>query len=178
MNVKDLAVTRVNDATTLFKDIVKNFLRVRHNADDDLIETIIDSAIEEFEDYCRVYLLRTDAVSKPMNFCGTSFVIDGHEIDTIVIKSHTTVADAGTTISPTEYEVTDEPFGKRVTFNETIDGLISYSATLGFSVLPNPIKTALMIRCSTLYHDREETVHRLPTTVTQRLSPYKLYRIA
>jgi hypothetical protein len=159
-------------------ELVKKFIRIRSTADDDLISTFIDSAIEEFEDYCRVFLLRTTAASRPFTFYGTSLVLDGFEIDTIELRSHTDRADEeGTVIEDTEYTVSDVPFGKEITLNETFDGLISYSANFGFTELPNPIKTALLIRCSTLYHEREETVHRLPTTVTRRLSPYKLYRL-
>lgn len=179
MDVKELVVTRTVDLSDTYLVKVKNFLRVRHNADDDLIKTFMESSIEEFEDFCRMFLYRCTAKSKPRNFCGTSFVLDGYEIDSLVLRTHSSYSDlVGTAIATSEYTVTDEPLGKRINLNTSFDGLLSYEGDFGFSSLPTPIITALMIRCSTLYHSREETVSRLPTTVTTRLNPYKLYRLA
>ena len=178
MNVKELTVVRVDEPTTLHLDLVKKFLRVRHNADDDLINVIIESSAEEFEDYCRLFLWRTTATSLVHTFCGSSFILDGYEVSDLVFKSHETASAVGVVIPTTDYVINDEPLGKQITFNTPFDGHLSYSGIFGFTELPKPVITALLIRCSTLYHSREETVNRLPTTVSSGLNPYKLFRLA
>lgn len=173
MNVKDWTVgdrnVAVNDVISLAD--LKSWMRVRHTYDDSLIEGLRLSALEYAEDYCRIYLLRTTAEKTFANFSGTTICLEGVNIADVTIHDVAANLDL-------DYKVTQEPFGIKIILDESLsDNEILVTFTSGYSDFPKSLGLTLMIIANTLYTQREDSVARLPTFVSNKLNAYKMFSI-
>ena len=160
--------SEVETAITLVD--LKAWMRVNHAHEDTLIESLREASFGYAEEYCRVFLALTTATRNYSSFNGDCIILDGYNIKDIILL------DGDATPIPYTLKLTDS---KAILTLETslIDSEISVTFTSGFETFPASLTLTLKIIANTMYSQREDSVFKLPTFVSSKLNPYKLFKV-
>lgn len=176
---------------------VKDYLRVDSDAEDTLLEVLIDAATEMAESYLGRFLLTTVIEEFYDFFPVYSTGVDPFRGDRNIIflsrgpvqsVAHVKYIDGNgdeQTVTASDYrsDLISEParimpehgwYGTKDTVNAVI---IRY--TCGYtqaSDVPANIKMAMLLMIGEMYEKRMDSVHRLPTASEYLLNPFRVFR--
>lgn len=184
----DIVTPAASEPITLTE--AKNFLRVDHSDDDDLITALISAARSMCEEYTRRILVTTtidEYFDKfPSNrWDNLSNLIYLSRGPVVSISSVKYVDAIGSEVTiPTESYVTDlisEPariqsvagwFAAAGVVNQII---VRYVVGTDVSAIPKPLIQGMMLVISDLYDQRNDRVRSLPTASEYLWNPYRIF---
>lgn len=184
----DIVTAAESEPITLSE--AKNFLRVDHSDDDQLIAALITAARQMCEEYTRRILVTTtvdeyfDQFPKNMwNGHSNILYLSRGPVASITSVSYVDEIGSTQTISSSLY-VTDlisEP-GRIQSTNGWTTGagvvnqvIVRYVVGTDLSAIPKPLIQGMMLVVSDLYDQRNDRVKQLPTASEYLWNPYRIF---
>ena len=163
----------------------KAWLRVTRDNEDALILSLLEASILWAEGVCKrvfayqSYELYVDSFS---NIVLPNAPID--EIESIEYiaygeTEYTLLDDSKYQLNPTGIEGALDWMDSTYSFPSLADRFdaIKVSYTAGFEILPENVKTAILLKLNSLYDNRVDENKRFATTAEYLLTPYKIYSL-
>jgi uncharacterized phiE125 gp8 family phage protein len=184
----DIVTPAVEEPITLTE--AKNFLRVDHDDDNNLISALITAARQMCEEYTRRILVTTTVDEyfdefPTNNWSGLSNIIYLSRGPVASISSVKYVDEIGSevTVPRTAYvaDVISEPariqstagwFSGAGVVNQVI---VRYVVGSDVSAIPKPLIQGMMLVISDLYDQRGDRVRRMPTASEYLFNPYRIF---
>ncbi len=156
--------------------------------DEDALLTIyLKAAVASAEEYCWRKFISTELQTVTSSFCTTMDL----PFPAIAMTSvqYVDAAGATQTVAPQNYYLDTYTVPSRVIFKSAFSFPslntdnpfpVIFNYTSGYSVsaaiVPDAIKSALLLMIAELYEKREDRVFKLPTASQNLLNPYRLWR--
>lgn len=170
--------------------LAKTFLRVGHDAEDDLITHFIGSAVARIEEaLSRVMITRTYHLSAPADL-GPLIPIKPVPVAAITDMRVTNGQGAEALIPPADYalDLRREPAELRLKSKRFSDYLadaceVQVTFTAGYGIEPSdvplPLRQAVLLLTAQSYEHRDQPDHpALPMMAEALLMPYRTYRLS
>jgi len=184
----DIVTAAASEPITLTE--AKNFLRVDHNDDDDLISALITASRQMCEEYTRRILVTTTVdeyfdkfpTNKWENLSNLMYLSRG-PVASVTSVSFVDEIGSTTEISTDAYltDTISEParvqsvagwFAAAGVVNQVI---VRYVVGTDVSAIPKPLIQGMMLVISNLYDDRSDRTRRLPTASEYLWNPYRIF---
>jgi len=184
----DIVTSATNEPITLAE--AKNFLRVDHDDDDNLISSLITASRQMCEEYTRRVLVTTtideyfDKFPKnSWNNLSNLIYLSRGPVASITSVKYVDEIGSEVTLSSDQYitDLISEPariqsvagwFAAAGVVNQVI---VRYVVGSDVSVIPRPLIQGMLLVVSDLYDQRGDSVKRLPTASEYLWNPYRIF---
>ena len=163
---------------------VKEFLRVDSSDEDATLNIMISAAREMCETYTRQILMTTTIDEVGDSFPAGNISLSRGPIQSITSVSYLDSAGATQTVASSDYTsdlisqpsrldpVTSWPTASAEVNAVTIRYVVGYTSA---SDVPAPIRQGIMLAIASMYENRMDGVHRLPTASEYLWNPFRIF---
>lgn len=149
----------------------KAFLRVDHEADDALIQALIQTARESLESYLSIALIRRSMqFSTSLEECSSRVV----KLPRWPVISVDAVIVDGESVSDPDIDLRKRPSSLVIERGSHVEAEFTAGYGEGADDVPAPLRQALLLLVARHYEKREETLGAMPLMVDALTMPYRV----